>query len=302
MTDRQPHATRQPTRRHLLGGLCAAALVPPAWQARAADTPGRVIVAGGALTEIAFALGAGGRVVGVDSTSTWPEAARDLPQVGYFRDLAPEGLLSLSPELLLAEHGAGPEATLARLRAAGVRVAVGPEVADAADIDRKVVFAGRELGREAAARALVEELRAGLARVAEAIARLEARPRVLFVLSLASGAPVVGGAGTAAADMIARAGGVNAAAGVTGYKPMSREAILAAAPEAVVMMDHQARSLGGAERVLARPEFAATPAARTGRAIAMPGAYLLGMGPRTPQALADLARALHPAEAGRAGL
>lgn len=302
MTDRQPRATRQPSRRDLLGGLCAAALALPAGRAGAGDGHARVVVAGGALTEIAFALGAGGRVVGVDSTSTWPEAARALPQIGYFRDLAPEGLLSLAPDLLLAEHGAGPAATLARLRGAGVRVAVGPEVVRASQIAAKIAFAGDELGRAAAARALAETLRAELARVAAAVARLDARPRVLFVMSLAAGAPVVGGAGTAAGEMIARAGGTNAAAGVTGYKPMSREAILAAAPEAVLMMDHQARGLGGGARLLARPEFAATPAARAGRSIAMPGAYLLGLGPRTPQAVADLARALHPGDAERVGL
>lgn len=299
MTDSQPEATF-PTRRAALAGL-AAALMLPGRGARSA-TPGQVVVAGGALTETVFALGAGGRVVGVDSTSTWPESVRGLPQIGYFRDLAPEGLLSLAPDLLLAEHGAGPETALARLRGAGVRVAVGPQVVRAEEIAAKIAFAGRELGLEARAQALAEDLSAGLDRVAAAVARLDGRPRVLFVMSLAAGAPVVGGAATAADEMIARAGGTNAAAAITGYRPMSREAILAARPEALVMMEHQARSLGGAARLLERPEFAATPAARSGRAIARPGAYLLGMGPRTPQAVADLARALHPDDAGRVGL
>lgn len=283
-------------RRCALLGLGAAALTLPR-RARAGTAPGRVIVAGGALTETVFALGAGGAVVGVDSTSTWPEAVRDLPQIGYFRDLGPEGLLSLAPDLVLAEHGAGPQTTLDRLAGAGVRVAVGPEVLRAEDIPAKIAFAGRELGREDAAARLSTEVRAALAQVAARVARLGARPRVLFVMTLQSGSPVVGGTNTAADEMIRRAGGENVARAFEGYKPMSREAILAAAPEAVVMMAHQAASLGGAGNVLVRPEFAATPAARTGRAVAMPGSYLLGFGPRTPQAVADLARALHPSEA-----
>ncbi|PWE33369.1 hemin ABC transporter substrate-binding protein [Maritimibacter sp. 55A14] len=296
----QSQATAAIRRRTLLLGGAAAIVLPT--RAGAADAPMRVIVAGGALTEIVFALGAGGRVVGADSTSTWPEAARALPQVGYFRDLAPEGLLSLTPDLLLAEYGVGPASTLDRLAAAGLRVAIGPDVQRAAEIPRKIAFAGHELGRERAATALAASFRADLARISGQVARLKRSPRVLFVLSLQSGAPVVGGAGTAAEEMILCAGGTNAGAEVTGYRPMSREAILAAAPEAVVMMDHQARSLGSAATVFARPEFAATPAARVGRAIALPGAYLVGMGPRTPHAIADLARALHPDAADRLDL
>lgn len=45
--------------------------------------------------------------------------------------------------------------------------------------------------------------------------------------------------------------------------------------------------------------LAATPTGRAGRLVAMPGNYLLGMGPRTPQALADLLGALHPGAAPR---
>ncbi|MEM7524411.1 MAG: hypothetical protein AAF360_11760 [Pseudomonadota bacterium] len=56
-----------------------------------ADTPARIVSAGGDLTEIIFALGHGGRLVGADSTSTHPAEAKALPQVGYVRRLAAEG-------------------------------------------------------------------------------------------------------------------------------------------------------------------------------------------------------------------
>lgn len=49
-------------------------------QAHAA--PERIVSLGGDVTEIAFALGAGDTLVGRDTTSTWPEAAKNLPDVG----------------------------------------------------------------------------------------------------------------------------------------------------------------------------------------------------------------------------
>jgi iron complex transport system substrate-binding protein len=53
-------------------------------------------------------------------------------------------------------------------------------------------------------------------------------------------------------------------------------------------------SAGGKDAVLALPQFSGTPAARDGRLVAMDTLYLLGFGPRLPDAVADLARALHP--------
>ncbi|HMG50196.1 MAG TPA: hypothetical protein VK597_06340, partial [Inquilinus sp.] len=48
------------------------------------------------------------------------------------------------------------------------------------------------------------------------------------------------------------------------------------------------------EKIAALPVFAQTPAAKAGRIIAMDSLYLLGFGPRTPQAARDLAVVLHP--------
>jgi iron complex transport system substrate-binding protein len=113
---------------------------------------------------------------------------------------------------------------------------------------------------------------------------------------------VVGGRATEADEIIRLAGGANAAASVEGYRPMTREAILAARPDALLMMESRAEAAGGLAKVLARPDIALTPAGRAGRAVAMPGMLLLGFGPRTPEAVARLARALHPQDAAAAGL
>lgn len=271
--------------------LLAAAFAALASGAAATE---RVVVAGGDLAEIAFALGAGDRIVGVDSTSTFPPEAAALPQIGYLRRLSAEGVLSLRPDLLLLAPDAGPDVALAQIEAAEVPVMKVPDVAGAAGIAPKIRFVGAALGREAEAEALAATVEARLAAIAEKVAALGPAPRVLFILHLESGAPLVGGAGTSADEIIRLAGGANAASTLEGYRPMSREALIAAAPDVILMMESRADASGALDAVLARPDLALTPAGREGRAVALDGMLLLGFGPRTPEAVRALARALHP--------
>ncbi|MEL7138495.1 MAG: ABC transporter substrate-binding protein [Pseudomonadota bacterium] len=283
-----------------VGALMSAQL--GAGPALAEPEPQRIVVAGGDLTEIVFALGAGDRVVGVDSTSTWPAAATEREQIGYVRRLSPEGILSLSPDLVIAAHDAGPDIALEQLEAAGVKIAQAPQAETAEAIERKIAFVGEALGLGEKASVLAEDFSSSLSTVKDKVAKLDGTPRVLFILSVRNGAPLIGGAGTTADEMIALAGGVNAGGEVDGYKPMNQEAIIAAAPDIVLMMAQHAERIGGLESVMTRPEIALTPAGQEGNGVVMDGMLLLGFGPRTPDAIAELARALHPESAAAAGL
>ncbi len=69
----------------------------------------RIAAIGGSITEIVFALGQQSQLVARDSTSRYPEAALQLPDVGYMRQLSPEGVLSVNPSGILALHGSGPK-------------------------------------------------------------------------------------------------------------------------------------------------------------------------------------------------
>lgn len=272
------------------------------WPAQAQDFTRRIVVAGGDLTEIVFALDAEDQLVGVDQTSTWPPQAQDLPQIGYVRRLSAEGVLSLDPDLLIAAHDAGPELALRQLRRAGVMVVQAPDVDGADGVMAKIALVGEILNREDDAQALAAQFQADLAAVQAKVATLTRQPRVLFILSIVGNAPIVGGHDTAADDIIRLAGATNAAAAVSGYKPMGREAILAAQPDVLLLMSHHADTFGGADAILSRPEFALTPAGQAGHAVTMDGLLLLGFGPRTPQAVAQLVRALQPRAAVEAGL
>ncbi|MEM9813422.1 MAG: ABC transporter substrate-binding protein [Pseudomonadota bacterium] len=79
-----------------------ACLLPPVLAGT--DVPQRVVSAGGDLTEIVVALGDRDKLVGVDTTSTDPPGISDLASIGNVRQLSPEGLLTLEPDLVIGSQ------------------------------------------------------------------------------------------------------------------------------------------------------------------------------------------------------
>ncbi|HET9070044.1 MAG TPA: ABC transporter substrate-binding protein, partial [Amaricoccus sp.] len=277
------------TRRGLL--LAGGALIF-APRARAAGR--RVLVLGGDLAEIAFGVGAGGEVVATDDTAMWPPEAEALPKVGYLRRLSAEGILSLAPDLVLASPDAGPPAVIDQLRAAGLEIETGPAGTGFETVAPKIAFVGEALGRGPEAAALSGRVAAEMAAVEAALSPLAETPSVVFLISVGRGAPMAAGSGTAADAMIRLAHAKNAVEGFEGYKPLSAEAAIGLAPDAVLLPDHAVEAAGGAERALTLAGLGRTPAGRDNRVVVMDSLKLLGFGPRTPVAVAELARALHP--------
>lgn len=269
--------------------FCAALLAFPALA-----EPPRILALGGAVTETVFALGAGPALVGIDQTSIYPDAATLLPKVGYLRTLGGEGLLSLRPSLVLASADAGPPAALQQVEAAKVTVVFLPETHTPEAALKRVRLVGDALGHPAEA-AMIAAMRADLAQVAEDIAAISRRPRVLFLLSAGRGAPMAAGTATAAEAMLKLAGAANAVEEFSGYCQLSAEAVLLAAPDVVLTTTQTLEAAGGV------PGIQAVVPGLDGRApvIAFEGLYMLGFGPRLAQAQRDLAAALHPGAAMR---
>lgn len=260
------------------------------------DLSSRVISLGGSVTEIVVALGAADRLVARDSTSTFPHTVLALPDVGYLRALSPEGVLALNPTLILAEDDAGPLEAVDVLRAAGVPFVTMPDDPSPAGVAAKVTAVAAALDLQAEGAALSAQITADLAAVTADAATVPVPRRVLFILSAQDGRIMAGGDGTAAAGMIALAGGINAATGFDGYKQMTDEAVLAAAPDVILMMDRAGGHAASNADLLALPALATSPAAMSGHVIRMDGLLLLGFGPRTAQAARSLRTALYPQE------
>ncbi|MDX8350707.1 ABC transporter substrate-binding protein [Cognatiyoonia sp. IB215446] len=254
-----------------------------------------VLAIGGSVTEIIYALGEGDRLIGRDSTSSYPPEATGLPDVGYMRALAPEGVLSVGPGMIISEDGAGPPETIEVLQAANIPFITVPDGYSAEGIVQKILTVGEALDVEAASIALASDVRMKLQEAEEAADALagDAPKRVLFILSTQDGRIMASGTNTAASGIIEMAGGVNAVTAFEGYKPMSDEAVIAAAPDVILMMDRSGDHFVSDEDLFALPAIATTPAAQTQSVVRMNGLYLLGFGPRTADAVLDLTAALY---------
>jgi iron complex transport system substrate-binding protein len=254
----------------------------------------RIVSIGGAVTETIYALGLEGRIVGVDTTSLYPpEALKRAPNVGYMRALSAEGILSLKPTWVMAIDGSGPPAALKLVSDAGVPLTMIHDDPTADGVAAKIETIGKLLGAKEKAVALANETRARFALVEHMRPQTPKPPRVLFILSLQNGRPMVGGRGTAADSIIRLAGGANAADTIDGYKPMTDEGVIAAAPDVVLKMN-TGNMVGNPDDIFSLPAFAATPAAAKRVLIGMDGLYLLGFGPRSPDAVRELMAALYP--------
>ncbi|HEV7319954.1 MAG TPA: hemin ABC transporter substrate-binding protein [Ensifer sp.] len=274
----------------------AGSFVQPAMAESAGKTDvSRVVSVGGAVTEIIYALGEEARLVGRDSTSTYPEAAKTLPDVGYMRQLAPEGIIAVNPSAIVAVDGSGPPEALAVLKDANIAFTSVPETFDKAGIPAKIRTIGAFLGVEDKAEALAKTVEADLdAAVAESAARPQAeRKRVLFVLSTQGGKIMASGTGTAANGIIELSGAVNAVGTFPGYKALTDEAIIEAKPDVVLMMDRGGEHSAKADEIFALPALSLTPAAKEKVLIRMDGLHLLGFGPRTASAVRELNAAIY---------
>lgn len=269
----------------------------------AADS--RIVSVGGGVTEVVYALGFGANVVGVDTSSVYPEAATKLPQVGYQRQLSAEGILSLKPTLVLASTDAGPPAALDQLKSAGVTVVSIPADATVAGASARVRAIAQSLGVIERGEAIVQRLETDLASARSLTARVQSKPKVLFIYARGAGTLNVSGTATAADEMIRLAGAENAVTAYEGFKPFTAEAAVAAAADVLLLPARGLDSLGGADGLLALPGIAMTPAGRAKRIVTMDDLYLLGFGPRTGLAVQELAHQLHPElrrEASSAGV
>ncbi len=251
-----------------------------------------VVVVGGAITEIVYALGAQDRVAATDTTSVHPAAAANTPKVGYQRSLSTEGVLALKPRIVFAAHEAGPPAALTQIRGAGVEVVSFGQDYSIDGLRARVASVAKALGREAEGRRLNERIASEWKRVSVRVASDPVKPRVLFILAHAGPTPQGGGEGTTADAIIRLAGGVNAMAGVQGYRPLTAEGIVNAAPDVILITDQGLAAQGGLPSVLDRPGVAMTPAGKARRVVSMEALYLMGFGPRLPQAVDELATAI----------
>jgi iron complex transport system substrate-binding protein len=258
----------------------------------AQDPEQRIVILGSTISEIAAALGVADQIVAVDESTSYPESLAGKPRLGYYRAISAEGVLSFRPTLVLASKETGPPPIVAQLRQSGLRyVPIAIDHSEAGTLAAIRAIA-HELGREEQGEALAEKVAREVADARSSIPAGSA-PRVAFIYARGGGVVNVSGTGTAAAAMIALAGGANVVSQFEGYRALTPESLVAAQPELILITTAGVASLGGVEKVREIPAVALTPAGRSGRIVAIDDQLLLGFGPRLGEAVSLLAKGIH---------
>lgn len=137
------------------------------------------------LTGILFDLGAGDSVVGVTSYCDYPPEAAQRESIGDFINPNFEKIVSLRPDLVLAERWSSSK-TAARLRRLDLRLEELPSPQSMAEIYQLIGQVGDLLGRERQARHMIGDLRRRVAAIESHAAGFPYRPRLYLEIDLPS--------------------------------------------------------------------------------------------------------------------
>ena len=258
----------------------------------------------GTIAATVFGLGLGENVVGRD-TSTGFEGTEDLPVVTQSgHSLNVEAILELAPTVVLTDTTIGPKEVRQQLRDAGIAVVV---VSSERRIDTTTELVTEiatalgvpSRGEELATR-IASETAAAEKEISEILPAEADRPRMLFLYARgAANVYYLFGEDSGADSLIDAVGGVDVAAeiGWIGEKPMTAEALVAAQPDILIMMTDGLSSVGGIDGLLERiPALQETAAGQHRRVVDMADTAVLAFGPRTPEVIRALARAVYAPE------
>jgi len=186
------------------------------------------------ITEQLFAIGAGELIVGTVEWSDYPEAARDIPQVGSSSAINYEIVTRLDPDLVLAWRSGNGDQVVARLRALGFVVHV-QEPERLEDMPRELVQLGVLVGHEDQAAVVVDDFNTRIVALREAYS---GRP-VVQVFQQIWGQPLITLNGDhLASDILRLCGGHNIFAdAATLVVNTSLEAVLLRDPELIIVTE-----------------------------------------------------------------
>ena len=237
----------------------------------------RIVVLSGDVSDVLIALGVGNKVVGKDDANTNP-ALSHAKNVGVHRNLTAEPIVALKPDLVVGSYMVIPQSIYGRLNGLGIKaINVAPNE-NVATYAKSIRTLGNLVNKSTQANALANKWEAGM----------KAKPSTGKRYLLSYDGRIVAGKGTVGDELIRRAGGINAASGINGLKPLSREGWAAAKPDVIIVAKHNQATLGTVAQFKARTEIASSPAAKNNKVYYWAANDFLRFGLDSPQVITKL--------------
>ena len=241
-------------------------------------------------TEIAFAIGAGSRVVATTDFDDYPAEVKSLPHVATYEAVDVEKIVGLGADLVIAGgNGFTKPDAVTRLRALGIPVLV-VYAKDVPGVLSDVQLVGQAVGEPARAANLAASMQAGIDQISAATQSLP-HPRTFYELDATK--EIYGPAPNSfVAEMVSLAGGDPITTGDPGVFSIPLEKLVAADPEVIVLGD---ANFGTTPAVVkARPGWGAMSAVKAGLVVPIDDTTVSRPGPRLVEGLRVLALAIHP--------
>jgi len=248
----------------------------------------KIVSLNGAMSEVLAGLGVEKQIVGTDITSNYPEVMKTKTKVGHNRNINAEGVIGLSPTLIVGIKKEITPALIAQFKAAGVKLLLLDQEYSVEGTKKLIHSLADTLGLSAKGDSIAKALDTDLAQVKPSAAA-EKKPRVLFIYARGTGTMMVGGTGTQVDQAIKLAGGENAITEFADYKPLTAEALVKANPDVILLFDSGLQSLGGANGLAKVQGIKETNAGKNNKIITMDGELLSSFGPRLGVAIKELA-------------
>jgi len=256
----------------------------------------------GSLAATVYGLGLGDNVIGRDTSTGFPEAA-ELPLVTQNgHELNAEAILELAPTVVITDTTVGPWDVILQLREIGIPVVITDSHRDIDNVDTIIDQVAEALGVPEAGDELAARVSGDIdAKVAEITAiaptAVEDKVRIVFLYVRGNaGIYYMFGKESGADSLIQALGGVDVATEIDwqGMRPINAEALVEMEPDLILMMTKGLESVDGIDGLLERvPAVANTPAGINRRIVDMSDYEILSFGPRTPDVLDALARAIY---------
>lgn len=250
----------------------------------------------GTLAQTVYALGLGANLVGRSTSASFPAVA-DVPNVaGGNGALSVEAVLALRPSVFLTDTTSAAPAVRDQLRAAGVNVVYFDPDRTMDGVVPQIEAVATALGVPEAGAQLGQRTRDEIAAATARVPKQDPQPKIAFLYLRSTAITMIAGPGSGADSLITAIGGVDAgtAAGVSEpFTAITSEAMIAAAPDVLLVMSDGLKSVGGIDGLVKIPGIAQTPAGRNHRVVDMSDAVLLSFGPNTGRVITALSDAVY---------
>jgi iron complex transport system substrate-binding protein len=255
-------------------------------------TPERIISLAPSNTEMVYALGLEDRLIGVTTYCNYPEAVKDKPKVSEYSNVDIEKIVSLQPDLILADsiHKATVIPALEKLNLTVLGI-------DAENLDKilsSIELLGKVTGKTKAADDLVSSLNNRINTVSTKIGELKSgtSPRVFF---LTWHDPIwTAGSGTLINELMTRAGGTNIASDLSGHSQIDLETVIQRNPQIIFVLSSMGDQNTSLEYLKTEPRFQATDALKNNQVYLVDTDIFGRTTPRAVDGLEQMAKLIHP--------